>query len=75
MFAAKAVQKLSEADASALRRVLESLGEDTVWRNRVEFHKSLKDAARVEGFSITGPLLKTVTTELGEQDDTADVCL
>ncbi|WP_431864325.1 type I restriction-modification system subunit M [Microbacterium paraoxydans] len=74
VLAAKAVQKLSEPDASALRRVLESLGEDTVWKNRVEFHKALKDAARVELFSLTGPLLKAVTTDLGEQDDTADVC-
>lgn len=75
LFAAKAVQKISEADASALRRALEALGEDTVWKKRVEFHRSLKDAARAEGFSFSGPLLKNVTAELGEQDDTADVCL
>lgn len=75
VFGAKAVQKLNETDAATLRRVLESLDVDTVWKNRAEFHKSLKDAARSEGFSITGPLLKSVTTELGEQDDTADVCL
>lgn len=75
VLAAKAVQKLSEADATALRCVLESLGVNTVWKNRAVFHNSLKDAAKVEGITITGPLLKAVTTELGEQDDTADVCL
>ncbi|WP_285034972.1 class I SAM-dependent DNA methyltransferase [Plantibacter sp. ME-Dv--P-095] len=75
LFAAKAVRKLSEADVPALRRVLDSIGEDTVWKNRDKFHNSLKDAARAEGFSISGSLLKTVTTELGEQDDTAEACL
>ncbi|TFB16435.1 SAM-dependent DNA methyltransferase [Microbacterium sp. 3H14] len=75
VFGAKTVQKLSEADAIALRRVLESLGGDTVWKNRTLFHKSLKVAAKAEGIAITGPLLKTVTAELGEQDDTADACL
>jgi type I restriction enzyme M protein len=74
VFEAKAVQRLSEADASALRRMLEALGADTVWKNRVKFHTALKDAAKAEGFSLTGPLLKAVATELGEQDDSADVC-
>ncbi len=74
VFEAKAVQKLSETDASALRAALDRLGTDTVWKNRAEFQKVLKDAARAEGLTLPGPLLKTVTTELGEQDDTADTC-
>lgn len=74
VFEAKAVQKLNETDAAALRAALDRLGTETVWKNRTEFQKVLKDAARAEGFTLPAPLLKTVTTELGEQDDTADIC-
>lgn len=74
VFEAKAIQKLGETDAAALRAALDRLGTDTVWKNRVEFQKVLKDAAKAEGLTLSAPLLKTVTTELGEQDDTADTC-
>ncbi len=74
VFDAKAIQKLSESDAAALRAALDRLGTDTVWKNRAEFQKVLKDASKAEGLTLPAPLLKTVTTELGEQDDTADTC-
>ena len=72
VFEAKAIQKLNETDATALRAALDRLGTDTVWKNRTAFQKALKDAAKAEGLTLPAPLLKTVTTELGEQDDTAD---
>lgn len=74
VFEAKAIQKLNETDAAALRATLERLGTETVWKNRAEFQKALKDAARAEGLTLAAPLLKAVTTELGEQDDTANTC-
>ncbi|MCC9055245.1 type I restriction-modification system subunit M [Microbacterium sp. F2E] len=74
VFEARAIQKLNETDAAALRATLERLGTDTVWKNRAEFQRALKDAAKAEGLTLPAPLLKTVTTELGEQDDTADTC-
>ncbi|WP_394278366.1 N-6 DNA methylase, partial [Microbacterium sp.] len=74
VFEAKAVQKLDETDAAALRAALDRLGADTVWKRRAEFQKVLKDAAKAEGLTLPAPLLKTVTSELGEQDDTADTC-
>ncbi|MBN7794064.1 type I restriction-modification system subunit M [Microbacterium esteraromaticum] len=74
VFAAKAVQKLKEADAVALRATLNHFAPETVWKNRPAFQKALKDAAKLEGLALPAPLLKTVTNELGEQDDTADVC-
>lgn len=74
VFEAKAIQKLNERDATALRAALDRLGTDTVWKNRTAFQKALKDAAKAEGLTLPAPLLKTVTTELGEQDDTADTC-
>ncbi|GAA2571420.1 class I SAM-dependent DNA methyltransferase [Microbacterium binotii] len=74
VFEAKAIQKLTETDAAALRATLERLGTVTVWKNRAEFQKALKDAAGAEGLTLAAPLLKAVTAELGEQDDTADTC-
>ncbi|WP_336631619.1 MULTISPECIES: type I restriction-modification system subunit M [unclassified Microbacterium] len=74
VFEAKAIQKLNETDAAALRAALDRLGTDTIWTNRAEFQKVLKDAAEAEGLTLPAPLLKTVTTELGAQDDTADTC-
>ena len=70
----KTIQKLNEADASALRTALESLGADAVWQNRDEFQKAFKSAAKSAGLKLATPLLKTVTLALGEQDDTADIC-
>ncbi|QIG40057.1 SAM-dependent DNA methyltransferase [Microbacterium sp. 4R-513] len=75
VFEAKAIQKLNETDAAALRVALGRLGTDMVWTNRAEFQKVLKDAAKAEGLTLPAPLLKTVTMELGEQDDTADTCI
>ncbi len=74
VFEAKATQRLNETDAAALRATLERLGAETVWTNRAEFHKALKEAAKAEGLALPAPLLKAVTTELGEQDDAADIC-
>lgn len=74
VFQAKAVQKLNETDAAALRRALDRLGTDTVWKSRDAFQAAMKDAAKAEGLTLPAPLLKTVTTELGEQDDTAETC-
>lgn len=74
LFEAKGTQKLSDTDAAALRAALERLGGETEWTNRDPFQKALKDAAKAEGLALPAPLLKTVTTELGEQDDTADTC-
>jgi type I restriction enzyme M protein len=74
VFAAKAVQKLSEADAAALRAALNRLRTDTVWENRTAFQEALKDAVQAEGLTVPTPVLKAVITELGEQDDTANAC-
>ncbi|MDO8382810.1 MAG: N-6 DNA methylase [Microbacterium sp.] len=86
VFEAKAIHKLSETDAAGLRRTLARLAtfsdveraqrDETppIWRNRSEFQKALMDAAKAEGLALPSPLLKTVTIELGEQDDTADSC-
>ena len=71
---AKAVQKLSETDTAALRAALDRLGTENVWTNRAEFQTALKVATKAEGFALPAALLKTVTSELGEQDDTADTC-
>ena len=58
----------------SLRGPLERLGEVT-YRDRPTFHQALKAAAKAEGFALSAPLLKTITSELGEQDDAAETCL
>lgn len=75
VFEAKAVQRLTEADATALRAALESLGADIVWKNRPEFARALKNATNAHGMTLPTALAKVVTMTLGEQDDTADMCL
>lgn len=74
VFEARAIQKLSEADAILLRETLETLDPDTVWKSRPDFQKELKKSAGVAGLTMNGPLLKAVTLELGERDDTAEIC-
>ncbi|MFF9564344.1 N-6 DNA methylase [Leifsonia sp. NPDC014704] len=74
VFESKAVQKLSEAEATALRATLDRLGTQMVWTNRAEFQNAFRQAAAAERLAVHAPLLKTVTMELGEQDDAADVC-
>jgi type I restriction enzyme M protein len=46
-----------------------------VWKNRDTFTRDLKTALKSAHVTIPGPVLKTVLNALGEQDDTADVCL
>jgi type I restriction enzyme M protein len=75
VFESKAIQKLGEEDAAGLRWLLEGLDSDTVWRDRPAFQKALKDAAKASGFPLPATLLKAVTSELGEQDDTAEPAL
>nr|WP_227820140.1 class I SAM-dependent DNA methyltransferase [Agromyces aureus] len=74
VFETKPVQKLSEADATALRATLDRLDPERAWRDRPLFLKALKDAAKAEGFTLPAPLLKVITSALGERDDTAVAC-
>ncbi|MDF2899371.1 MAG: restriction endonuclease subunit, partial [Rhodococcus erythropolis] len=74
VFNAKAIQKLNETDAACLRAALDRLGTERVWKNRAQFQKVLKEAAKEVGLTIPAPVLKAVTAELGEQDDSADTC-
>lgn len=73
VFETRAVKKLNEADAQILRDALVALGAEQVWKNRGEFQQALKTAVKGR-MLLSAPLLKAVTTALGEHDDTADVC-
>lgn len=75
VFETKAVEKLSDSDAAALRTTLDRLGPDQVWKDRPAFQRALKDASKVEGVALPALVLKTVTLALAEQDDTAEPCL
>jgi type I restriction enzyme M protein len=81
VFETKAIEKLGDRDAGALRATLERLGTPTspvepirAWKDRPTFQKALKEAARVEGLALPAPLLKAVTLALGERDGSAIPC-
>jgi type I restriction enzyme M protein len=71
----KPILKLDPEQQAALRGALESMGQERVWKNRDTFTRDLKTALKSAHVTIPGPVLKTVLNALGEQDDTADVCL
>ncbi|MHB1010505.1 MAG: type I restriction-modification system subunit M [Propionibacteriaceae bacterium] len=72
---AKPVEKLSEPDREALRQALESLGECARFSSRPEFQHALKAAARMAGLSLSAPMLKAITSALGQHDPDAAICL
>jgi type I restriction enzyme M protein len=55
--------------------VLRSLQSDTVYKNREEFTKVLKDALKAANITIGTPVLKAILAGLAEKDETANVCM
>lgn len=59
----------------AIKSVLESLKSETIYKNREEFIKLLKDKFKVADIPMRAPLLRAIWTALSERDKTADVCM
>ena len=74
VLAARPVQKLSDDALARLRIALESLDGNQVWTFRAQFHREILQANKAQGGALTTPILKAITTALGEQDETAEVC-
>lgn len=55
--------------------VLRTLESETVYKNRDEFTKVLKDALKQAGITIGAPVLKAILAGLSEKDETADICM
>lgn len=71
----KPVQKLDSATHNQLVATLEHVGPEQTWMNRSEFNAALQTSASRAGLKLSSPLLKTIATELGEQDDAAEICV
>src|SRR5699024_2324673 len=59
----------------AIKSVLESLKSETIYKNREECIKLLKDKFKVADIPMRAPLLRAIWTALSERDETADVCM
>lgn len=75
LFLEKPILKLDTEQQSALRGALEGLGEEQTWKNRDDFIRDVKSVLWGARLTVTAPVMKTIVNALGEQDDTADVCV
>ncbi len=72
-FESKPFQALKEKQ-QPVRKALESLVDDTLWRNRDDFLAELKSALKAQGVSLTAAQLKPIWTACGERDENAAIC-
>ncbi len=72
-FESKPFQALKEKQ-QPVRKALESLVGDTLWRNRDDFLAELKSAFKAQGVSLTAAQLKPIWTACGERDENAAIC-
>ena len=75
LFLEKTIRKLDPDQQADLRGVLEGMGVERVWKNRDLFTGDLKAALGAAHVTVAAPVAKAILTVLGEQDDTADICL
>ncbi|GMA41847.1 type I restriction-modification system subunit M [Mobilicoccus caccae] len=70
----KAVQKLDESTQEQLRRALQTLDRETVWRARPAFDQALGKALGAAGLQVGSPVRKAIHAALSERDETAEIC-
>jgi type I restriction enzyme M protein len=75
LFLEKIILKLDPDQQAALRTALEGMGVERVWKNRDLFAVDVAGALRAAHIRVAAPVTKTILTVLGEQDDSADICL
>jgi type I restriction enzyme M protein len=71
---AKAVQKLDESTQEQLRRALQTLDRETVWRDRPAFNQALGKVLGLAGLQVGSPVRKAIHAALSERDESAEVC-
>jgi len=75
LFLEKSILKLEPGQQAALRRALESMEREALWKNRDNFVHDLKAALKRAHQVVPASVVKTILTALGEPDDTADICV
>jgi type I restriction enzyme M protein len=71
---ASAVQKLDEVTQEQLRRALQTLDRNTVWKTRPAFDQALGKALGSAGLQVGSPVRKAIHAALSERDETAEIC-
>jgi type I restriction enzyme M protein len=69
-----AVQKLDERTQEKLRRALQTLDRETVWKERHVFDQALGKALGGAGLQVGAPVRKAIHAALRERDETAEIC-
>jgi len=72
--AAKPVEKIAEETREQLRRALQSMDGDQVWKDRDEFDDALGTALGAAGVKVGMPVRKALWSALGERDETTVPC-
>src|SRR5699024_10041083 len=58
-----------------IKDLLYKMDSDTLYKNREQFIKIIKDAFKETDIQLRAPLLRAIWTALSERDETADVCM
>lgn len=68
-------KQLQSVDEDALRKALESVGDEVTYTNRDEFLKVLGPALGGQNVRLTTPQRKALWMALGERDEDGDICV
>lgn len=64
-----------KAEQSKILKVISSMDETVLYKNREEFLKVLKTAMKKNGVTLKANIQRAILAALSEKDDTADICL
>ncbi len=70
----KPIQKLGDENREQVRATLAELDTEQTWKSRALFQIALLEAATRSDLNLTTSLMKVITSELGERDDSAETC-
>lgn len=70
----KAIQKMDQEDQDKILAACRALDAETVYRNRKQFQKALKDSLTDHQVYLSAPQLKALLNALSERDPEADIC-
>lgn len=67
--------KVGIGQQEIIKTVLINKQSNTVYKNREEFIKKIKEAFKNTDINLRAPLLKAIWNALSEKDETADICM
>lgn len=70
----KPVEKLAYDTRERLRRALQSMDQQRIWKDRNKFNYDLGKALGASGVKVGTPVRKAILAAIGERDETAEIC-